>query len=303
MGGDLAPKLAGGQEGHAGPPGFYLVLAPLLLFPATLLLPAAAVTAWRQRTEPAVRFALCWLIPAWLVFELVPTKLVHYTLPLYGAAAWLMARALVAPIGLAARIAGGLLVLVAGGVIAAVGPVVVSRFDSPGAAPWALAAAALGVLAALIAAGLGLAARPRLALALGGVLAIAAHDVLAAGLAPALTPLWLSDRASKALASANASPKLGAGPVSVAGYEEPSLVFLLGADTEQAGPEEAADAIAQGNPAIVEARQESAFRVALAEDEASARYLGQVSGLDYSNGRHDILRLYAPVSAAAAPGD
>ncbi len=303
VGGDLAPKLAGGQEGHAGPPGFYLVLAPLLLFPASLLLPAGAVAAWRQRSEPAVRFALCWLIPAWLVFELVPTKLVHYTLPLYGAVAWLMARALSAPIGLAARIGGAGLALVAGGAIAAAGPVAVSRIASTGATPWALAAAVLAALAAVIVAGFGLAARPRLALALGGVLAIGAHDVLAAGVAPLLTPLWLSDRAAKALASAGASPKLGAGPVSVAGYEEPSLVFLLGADTELAGPEEAADAIAQGNPAIVEARDETAFRVALAEDEASARYLGQVAGLDYSNGRHDILRLYAPVAAGAAPGD
>jgi hypothetical protein len=95
---------------------------------------------------------------------------------------------------------------------------------------------------------------------------------------------------------------VGAGPVSVAGYEEPSLVFLLGADTELAGPEEAADAIAQGNPAIVEARDEAAFRVALGEDEASARYLGQVAGLDYSNGHHDILRLYAPAGAVSPPG-
>ncbi len=43
VGGDLAPKLLGGQEGHGAPPGYFLVLAPVLLFPAVLLAPAAAV--------------------------------------------------------------------------------------------------------------------------------------------------------------------------------------------------------------------------------------------------------------------
>ncbi len=294
LGGDLAPKLAGGQEGHGAPPGYYLALAPLLLFPATLLIPAGAIGAWRARAEPGIRFALCWLVPAWLVFEIAPTKLIHYTLPLYPAAAWLMARALVGPIGRGARIAGAVLALIAGVALAAAGPVALDRLDLPGPAPWAIAAAVLGMCAALLAAGLTLAARPKLALAAAGLFAIAGHDVLAAGLAPRLAPLWLSQRAAVALAAAGQSPRVGAGPVSVAGYAEPSLVFLLGADTELAGPEEAADAIAQGDPAIVEARQEAAFRVALGEDGATARYLGAVSGLDYSNGRYDILRLYAP---------
>ncbi len=302
LGGDLAPKLAGGQEGHAAPPGYYLALSPLLLFPAALLLPAGAIAGWRHRAEPGVRFAICWLVPSWLVFEMVPTKLVHYTLPLFAAAAWLMARALAAPIDRWARFGGALLALAGGGAVAAAGPLVMARLQLTAPAPWAVAAAVLGATAALAGAGLMVAARPRLALAIASVFAVAAHDVLAAGLAPALSPLWLSQRAADALARANQSPRVGAGPVSVAGYEEPSLVFLLGADTELAGPEEAADAIAQGSPAIVEARDEAAFRVALGEDEAAASYLGQVSGLDYSNGHHDILRLYAPAGAVTPPG-
>ena len=35
MGGDLAPKLAGGQETHGAPPGYHTLLAPLLMFPMT----------------------------------------------------------------------------------------------------------------------------------------------------------------------------------------------------------------------------------------------------------------------------
>ncbi|MFO0412334.1 MAG: ArnT family glycosyltransferase, partial [bacterium] len=84
IGGDLAPKIAGGDEGHGVFPGFYLLIAPLLFFPATLLLPAALSTGWSRRAEPAIRFLVCWLVPAWLIFELTPTKLPHYNLPTFG---------------------------------------------------------------------------------------------------------------------------------------------------------------------------------------------------------------------------
>ncbi|HWA63343.1 MAG TPA: glycosyltransferase family 39 protein, partial [Caulobacteraceae bacterium] len=94
LGGDLAPKLVGGQESHGAPPLTYALISPLLTFPMILMVPAAAVGAWRGRAEPGVRFALCWLIPSWIAFELFPTKLPHYVLPTFGAVAWLAAGAL-----------------------------------------------------------------------------------------------------------------------------------------------------------------------------------------------------------------
>ena len=66
VGGDLANKLTGADHGHGGPPGAYLIVLPFMLFPATLLLPSGLATGWRARTEPGVRFALAWLIPAWI---------------------------------------------------------------------------------------------------------------------------------------------------------------------------------------------------------------------------------------------
>ena len=94
VGRDMAAKLVGGAEGHGAPPGFYLVTLPLLLFPFCLLLPAAAVTAWRERATPWVRFALCWLDAQLAGVRGAPTKLVHYPLPLYAALCWLLAGAL-----------------------------------------------------------------------------------------------------------------------------------------------------------------------------------------------------------------
>jgi len=109
---DLGQKLVDpeGAEGHAGPFGMHTAALPLLFWPGTLLLipgiwlaitkvlpgrnrtaasqegaRAAATQAADDKEAAAWRFLLCWAIPAWIVFEIAPTKLVHYTLPMYPA--------------------------------------------------------------------------------------------------------------------------------------------------------------------------------------------------------------------------
>ena len=54
----------------------------------------AAPMVWRSRREPGAQFLLAWLVPSWIVFEAVMTKLPHYVLPLYPAIAILTAGAL-----------------------------------------------------------------------------------------------------------------------------------------------------------------------------------------------------------------
>ncbi len=300
--GDLAPKLAGGQEGHAAPFGLHAALAPLLLFPASLLLPGAAAAGWRYRHEPAVRFALCWLVPSWLVFEAAPTKLIHYTLPLFGALIWLAVRALASPLGRLSAGLGGLLAGLTALALAAAGPFAMVSLGAPAAWPWAALTALM-----FTAAGAYGAVEIWRGGALMGVLgalalAIAAHGVMAAGLVPALRPLWLSERIARRLAADRADPRQGVipGPVTVAGYAEPSLVFLLGTDTVLGDGAAAAQALAEGRPAIVEQREEPAFRAARKAGAVTAHPAGQVQGLDYSKGRSDILTIYLPSSANAA---
>jgi 4-amino-4-deoxy-L-arabinose transferase-like glycosyltransferase len=108
---DLAPKLVEAAEGHSGPPGMHTAALPLLFWPGTLLLVpgiwlavskllpmrrnayaapvdatrSATALAWEEREASAWRFLACWIVPAWIVFEIAPTKLVHYTLPMYPA--------------------------------------------------------------------------------------------------------------------------------------------------------------------------------------------------------------------------
>lgn len=94
VGGDLLPKIIGGHESHGGPPGLHLVLLPALFFPGSLFTLGALcyVRRRRGRRQRELTFLMAWLVPAWIVFELVPTKLPHYPLPLYPAVALVTAR-------------------------------------------------------------------------------------------------------------------------------------------------------------------------------------------------------------------
>ncbi|HTK34369.1 MAG TPA: glycosyltransferase family 39 protein [Caulobacteraceae bacterium] len=309
VGGDLAPKLAGGHESHGAPPGLHLLLSPLLMFPAALLLPAALVGAWRRRREPFVRFALAWLVPSWLVFEAMPTKLVHYPLPLYGALAWLAAAALAEPAGPWVRRSGATLSVLAGAALAALCLWAARGYGGPQAQPWAVGAAALA-LAAGVAGALGALRRDlKTGLVAAGVLGVGAHMTLSGGLAPALTRLWVSDRAAAALDRAGLDPKAGVvpGPVAVAGYAEPSLVFALGAETDLDTVEGAAQALAGGQPALVERKQEPALIAELKAARTPATRLGEVGGYDYSVGRKVTLGIWrseVPVNLdGSAPAD
>src|SRR5215468_11297301 len=91
IGHDLLLKLASGQESHGAPPGFYLLLYWVTFFPGAMLTLLAVPAVWAARREPGAKFLLAWVVPAWIVLEIVVTKLPHYVLPLYPAMAILLA--------------------------------------------------------------------------------------------------------------------------------------------------------------------------------------------------------------------
>lgn len=93
LGHDFGAKLQGGQEAHGALPGVYFLAANFLLWPLFPLAWRGIGRAWQARhTDPVSVFLLAWLVPAWLLFELVPTKLPHYVLPLYPVLAFLAVR-------------------------------------------------------------------------------------------------------------------------------------------------------------------------------------------------------------------
>ena len=80
------------KEGHWGPPGYHALFVMLLLWPGSLAIVQGLVGGWRSvraREGGGLTFAMAWIAPSWVVFEIVGTKLPHYTMPLYPAMAML----------------------------------------------------------------------------------------------------------------------------------------------------------------------------------------------------------------------
>lgn len=295
--GDLAPKVAGGHESHGAPPGLYLLIAFLTFFPAGLMLPAAVSTGWHRRAEPAIRFLVCWVVPAWLIFELTPTKLVHYNLPTFGALALLAAAALTRPIGKISRLTGAGFSVAAGLVLAAIVVVGLTEFGKSTAQTWATLTIVFAVLAGLIGAFLMMHRAAVTAVIVSLTLGIVAHGALA-GTLRQLRPLSVSPQLQKVLEETDLHPRQGRpGPVAIAGYHEPSFVFLTGRETELTDAAGAARALAEGRPAIVEERLEREFHEAEAAMGVTGRSVGVVNGHNYSQGDNVELTVYAPPGA------
>jgi 4-amino-4-deoxy-L-arabinose transferase-like glycosyltransferase len=291
LGHDLMAKLIGAQESHGAPPFSYLLLALASFWPGSLLVVPAISRAWRRHDAPAERFLLAWLVPAWVLLELVPTKLPHYVLPLYPALALLAAAALAdgaRPEPWARRLdwlVRGAWVAVSLG-LAALLIGLPLRFGDHLAVAGLFGALLLIALAVAL---LWYRPGPRMTTGLIAALSLAFVIPAALGVLPELDRLWLSRAASGLVAS---HPPAAGMPLVAVGYSEPSLVFLLGTSLLLTTPSAAAEALAGGGEALVSSREEPMFRQALSARGLLAQPFGSVPGLDYSNGQRMVLTLY-----------
>lgn len=298
VGGDLLPKLLSGQESHGAPPGYYILLVTLTFWPGSLFLWPALYRAWTERTTPAIRYLLAWIVPAWIVFELIPTKLPHYTLPLYPALALLVASALFSVrdrtydmlARTPARLWYGVWSLV--GLVLAVASVVLPVQYGDGFAWWSVPLALVALGASLWPLLLVFRRHYLNAMAVAAGMAGLVYIGVFSLLLPSLTDLQVSPRLVAAFDRALPGR---ATPLITAGYSEPSVVFLAGTETELSSGEGAAQRLIEtpGAVAAVESRQEEAFRATIAQAPGIAvEPVETVEGFNYSRGRPVEITLY-----------
>ena len=79
---DFLEKIFSVQESHGAPPGAYIISLFISAWPLAIFLLPTVVWSYLNRKEKSIKFLLCYILPSWIVFELIPTKLLHYLLPL-----------------------------------------------------------------------------------------------------------------------------------------------------------------------------------------------------------------------------
>jgi 4-amino-4-deoxy-L-arabinose transferase-like glycosyltransferase len=279
VGHDMLGKVASGQESHGAPPGMHMLVALGTFWPLSVLAPLAVFWAWKARKDAAVLFLIGWIVPGWVVFEAVATKLPNYVLPFMPAFALLVGLALdrggIDQDKRSYRIS---VAFVAVGALLVGFGLNIAFLIYEGHASWQ------GLVGAIIVAGLGLVAS-RLLMARRLVPGLAATAVASGALIvlayvvllPGATQLWLSDELGASLARVRpcATPA-----VSIAGYTEPSTVFRLGTRTLRG---DAAGAAAQFSAnecavAFVAAEQRDGFIAALGPAGAALQPVETVTG-------------------------
>ena len=288
VGRNITDRIATGLESHGAPPGYYVAAVFVSAWPIAAVAVSALPSLWRERRAAFVRFAAAWVLPAWIAFELIATKLPHYVLPLYPAIALAAAAALAGDRIDAERWWVRLLFF-----LAALGPVTTVA-AAIGASVWlegrvpalAIVLGALVIALAVLATAL-IEARALLAgwLVLAALAAPVTYAAVFGVVAPRLDSLWMS-------------PRLAAAAVDVAGCPDPkvisvgngeaSLIFAVGTDIAFGSADDAAAFLAAGGcrAAIVERAAEPAFAAKLAELGIKPGLRDRVRGLNIGNGRY-----------------
>jgi 4-amino-4-deoxy-L-arabinose transferase-like glycosyltransferase len=297
VGQDLLGKVFAGQETHGAPPGYYFVLFWVTFWPGATLAALATPAVWRARRDRTVKFLLAWLVPSWVVFELVVTKLPHYVLPLYPAIAILIAgvtdvRALSRKPFLEWGTIWWFLVPMVAGIAGVVALAVIGR--QFGLLVWILmgAAAVLGFLAWRLYQADGAEHSLLRAVAAAILTAIATFGLII----PSLGHLFPSATLARILRESGcAQPQAAA-----VGYQEPSLVFLAGTATRLADTAGAAEFLRGGDCrfAFVEAREERSF--AQRAEALGVRYRAgpRIDAINISTGRPITIAVFRSVGSS-----
>lgn len=284
--------------GIGAPPGAFLVMFWGLFWPGAPLAALAGPIIWKARRLRAVRGLLAWILPVWLVLELLPTKFPAHLVPTFPAIAVLIGLAVErGALALAnARLARVLwLWPLLGAAIAIAALLILAMLDrTTSLLAWPLLLAGLFALIAAASAVREYGVEKATVLALAGAL-VSGFGVVQLVI-PRMESLWLSHR----MAAAVGEPcEAGAGPptVGVAGYSEASLPFELPGRTWLLEGAAAADFLKEGGCrlAFVESRQEARFARRAEAIGLRIERLTDIRGYEYTNGRRVRISLYRNV--------
>ncbi|MGL4635437.1 MAG: ArnT family glycosyltransferase, partial [Beijerinckiaceae bacterium] len=292
IGKDMLGKVGQGQERHWGPPGLYATLFWATAWPMAVFMALAFHFSWKERRDDAVAFLLAWVIPCWIIFELVQTKLPHYVLPLYPALAILAVMAIErdgVPFHWRSAKWVSVLSLLVPVLLLAAGTIGFWHFDRTlpfFALPFLLGAAVLAFIA--------MRALQRAEPMAGAAMLVTSASVLTIAAYPFGLPEFQSINLSKRLAEVARNVPCDKPEYSTSGYNEPSLVFLTSTTIALVDGQTAAGAFAKAGCriAFVESRHEAMFKSTIegVTDKPSLRT--RIKGININSGRPMDIGVY-----------
>ena len=297
---DLIPKLISGQESHGAPPGYYILLFSALFWPSSVYALWAIWPSWKNRSNRSIRFCLAWIVPFWLMFEIIPTKLPHYVLPTFPAISLLTAHFILNPkewikypTNLSSIIKWIPLTLWVA--------IVFTLCIGLTALPLILNQQLFGGSMLAVAGVFFIFACTRHFWKTGKFQLAAVCGVVGGALvfAPAFSSIftnlkgpWISQSVVSLVQKHNQDKNHVLASV---GYREPSLVFLMGTETKLTTPAGAVQHLRE-NPenglALIGDKYESEFKKAAQQAKVDFVPLETIKGFNYSKGKWMVLRLF-----------
>jgi 4-amino-4-deoxy-L-arabinose transferase-like glycosyltransferase len=301
VGENLLGKVGSSEQKHKAFLGYYPAMFNLTFWPGSLAAVFAIPWTWRERTSDKVRFLLAWIIPTWLIYEVISTKLPHYALPYYPAIACLAAAAATTRDGWRTGRLGRLLGVAYAGLWLLIGVAgaafgVWLNWRYQGDIDAIAVTAGVVAFAFMVLALWFLTRRDRAyALYAAGAAALTLSASLMAHTLPAAKTVWMSPRIAALLNQIKPCPD---SPLASSAYSEPSLVFLTGRPTRYVNIKDTADFLSDHRAcaiAMVGAKQLSAFQARATQDGLHTQPIGQIKGFNYSEGKTLDMTLFKAV--------
>ena len=232
---DMVLKLLSVQESHGAPPGSYLLSSILTAWPIALFIIPSALWCFKNKDNKSVKFLLCSLIPSWLFFEIIPTKLLHYVLPLLPSFAILTAAMIISSVkGIKFRSISENYIFkflsalpFLGGAIIAAGIIYIGNRYGEGLTLSILLIASIYLFSSFLC-GYFLYIKSFIKAALVVIICnIIALKLLIILIPNQLQKIWISERIYSQIQDKNLSEVF-----LLLGYSEPSLIFRLGSQTK-----------------------------------------------------------------------
>ncbi|NHN87531.1 ArnT family glycosyltransferase [Acetobacter conturbans] len=301
VGRNFLGKIGQGQEAHGGFPGFHLAVFALAFWPGSFFAVAAFPFIWARRKIWQFQFLLCWIVPHWIVFELIATKLPHYVLPTYPAIAILTAAALCKteqgwlwPQKRWGRVLIGFygcICLAIGSALAVAG--IVLSIVLEGHAPVEAWLGMVGSVPPLVLAARNVVVGKMKRAALSAMAAaVVIYTSLFLGVIPRLHSIWLAPRLVSMVERHKSCPD---SRVMSSSFSEPSFVFLMHGNVSLDTPDAAASMLSKNSQcglALVAQKDFPTFAASAQKYSVQLNEYERIKGFNYSTGKWLDIGLY-----------